>query len=225
MKTREELDARLDELLDGKRVCFCGPASTIDENPDGFVDAFDVVIRCNHEIVWESRHDAARGSRTDILMCGTKGSYLIKLMWKRFDPKALKCLVHSCPPEGANYSDQVWQWLDGFEYHYPYLVDLIKETRRTMFATTFPNTGMVAWHEILKRPVKQLHITGVTFHMTPYFEGHAPGATGDDKGVKPFEQCHNPFTQIVYFRDKLWPEPRITVDGALDHLLNSVKGL
>jgi hypothetical protein len=77
------IDENLKELIEGKRVCICGPSvSQVGTNLGKEIDSYDIVCRVNMHLPWENQNDY--GKRTDIMFSGA---------WPIFDGNLRKELL------------------------------------------------------------------------------------------------------------------------------------
>jgi len=85
-------DENLRELIEGKRVCICGPSvSQVGTNFGKEIDSYDIVCRVNMHLPLENKDDF--GKRTDILFNGS---------WPIFDGNLRKDLL-KYDEEGTRY--------------------------------------------------------------------------------------------------------------------------
>ena len=68
-------DPKLKELIEGKRVCLCGPASTNIGSDYGYqIDSYDIVCRMGWHVTgkdsWDEKLNCDYGKRTDIMFSG-----------------------------------------------------------------------------------------------------------------------------------------------------------
>ena len=63
------IDTNLKKLIEGKRVCICGPSiSQVGTNLGEKIDSYDIVCRINMHLPWKNKEDY--GKKTDLLFNG-----------------------------------------------------------------------------------------------------------------------------------------------------------
>ena len=78
-----DFDENLGKLIEGKRVCICGPSlSQMDTKLGEEIDSYDIVCRVNMHLPFEDQEDY--GKRTDVMFLGG---------WPIFDGNLRKELI------------------------------------------------------------------------------------------------------------------------------------
>lgn len=191
--------------IEGKRVCVAAGADTLNDNPPGLIDSYDVVIKVND--VWRHPSDN-RGHRADIVFCHTRQGGAIKMAAEQSKPLPFRVAIHQI--EDPECRPMFWM------LHYGViqtndLMHCSEAVRRWLCLRLSPFTGVNAVVTALDLRPAELYVTGMTFFRTPHFYAEKP--KGTLKG-------HDPVEQVAAFRDRIYPHPAVTVDSAIQAIMD-----
>jgi len=196
-------------LVGNKRVVLVGPSvSSVGSNRGAAIEACDVVVRMNFQWPIPAALVGDVGARMDVLYHCCNGDFPVAdLFVPGFAQTRFVCWQ-------AN-PDSFWLEAHCLEKGIPSLdvspvyVELEKLLR------TPPFTGTVAIEHLLRFPIAELHLTGISFGAEPYYDGykgHGASASLAKKAV------HRTEPQVRYFREVIARDPRLHLDPALERL-------
>ena len=191
-----ELNKDLLGLVKNKRVALIGPAPhLVGKNLGRYLDGYDVVCRVN-EIIPSPNYRCDYGSRTDVMFHNCATSYLHTLENKIDEsPKEFAQLKMACclstkasnSGDDSNYlswpddhvSDVVGNFSKVNVHNIPFYWIGVKDYRNLYNAIGHqPYSGTSTIAVLSRYPVKELLITGMTFHLNGdshnelYIDGH-----------------------------------------------------
>jgi len=203
------------EYLRDKRVCLVGPSSHILEvNQRDFIESYDVVVRLNRSWPIPEELNNCSGIRTNVLYnCMHEVCMPIKSLIETREFKDtvdfLVCPFPNYPPFSRN--------IESFKRNNPECIPFVffdtqiyKQIEKQM--NSRPNTGTAAIVHLLLHPIKELHITGMTF-LQKYIKGYRDDHKPIHGGV------HKPEKQIEYVRNTCWKDPRVTADKVFENIM------
>lgn len=214
----------LNEIVSGKRVCLTGSSKSIERNPPGFIDSFDVVLRVNQSWVSPTELRANTGDKIDVVYIpGKEGLEIIELfkhlttlqLKTGFDYHRIKYIKHECENQEvinmmnnhniANTDDlelKIWRFQNA--------IDMQKR----------PSCGLFAAWDLLRTDLTQLYITGISFYKEAYKKGHMWTHMGDDVEVHRINPHHDSIADELYFCSILYPDnsDRILLDSTLQSI-------
>lgn len=211
------------EFLRGKRVALVGPASTLHGQGFGdFIDAHDVVVRLNH--AWPLPKDARVdiGSRIDVIYhnLNPRNQRILRKHVLKMKKEGLKWLVCSHPANKAKYRHRHHRFrrTNKGALRFRAIPTLVK--RRLRPHVGFANTGMIAIVDLLRFPIKSLHVTGFSFYTTDYL--HYPNYKRIPKRMA--LRNHNQRRHKRYLAKLLNQKPHLSVDPFIQQIVNGSKG-
>ena len=189
-----EIDKNLEKLVSGKRVVVVGPAPhLVGKSLGSEIDKFDIIVRLN-EVIPPKNHRVDYGSRTDIMFhnLGDKSMEgLIPKVSRDEDSflglKMVVCAATKSNHEDHNFLNHPLDHVSGvvknfYSLGYPgipfYWIGHKNYRSIYKFFEKKPHTGAAAICVLAKYPLKELHLTGLTFHATGdtceqlYRDGH-----------------------------------------------------
>lgn len=201
--------AALAALIGGRRVALVGPASSsVGSDRGAAIEACDVVVRMNFQWPIPAALVADLGARMDVLYHCCNGDFPVAdLFVPAFAQTRFVCWQ-------AN-AESFWLEAHCMENGIPSLdVSSVYDDLEKRVGT-LPFTGTVAIEHLLRFPIAELHLVGISFGTEPYYGGYKghgaaalPGAAGGH-AVEP---------QLRYFREVLARDPRLHLDAALERL-------
>lgn len=220
---------RLSKYLRNKRVVLVGPApSIIGSNQGKLIDDYDVVVRLNKAVPVPSKLKNDIGTRTDILYncmnpsdeCG--GPISISVLKK----KNVRFLVGAFPPiekigsQRMRLKKDVMDFFSKNRLRYNNFCYTDKGHFNKLWREVkLPNTGIMAITDLLRFPIKELYITGITFFKGGYYSQYRKY---DEKGVlehmKKFG-LHKPDRQLKYMARELSNDKRVKMDTTLEQII------
>jgi hypothetical protein len=205
--------------LAGRRAVVVGPAVTVLGTGAGAsIESFDIVIRINHQWPVPVELWLDVGRRADVVYHCCNNDHPIQRLFPddirrpRFiwhDENAQSAALRAlCAARGIPCA--------GYEGLRTALIAALD---------THPSTGLTAICHALGTDLRELHVTGFSFHQSRYYpgypgEGANPGYWGGDS--PPVQILNQDFgKQRRYFKQLCARDPRITVDDALQaHMHN-----
>ena len=201
------------DFLQGKTVALVGPAKTMVGSAQGpSIDQYDVVIRTNKALPIPDRLKADIGTRTDVLYnCLNQGEDAggpIKLdLWKN----ELEWLCSPYPKysyfqSGVERFEKVNKGLVKFN-----VFDLEEYLSFEKQLGCRPNTGVLAIHELLRSPLRQLYITGFTFFKGGYYSEYRDYTEAKVLGLIKAAGFHKVEPQLEWFSQAVKNNSRLVL--------------
>ena len=210
----------LNEIVSGKRVCLTGSSKSIELNPAGFIDSFDVVVRINQSWISHPKLKENIGHKMDILYvpgkCGLEMNSLLAAINKEdFDIHQIQYIKHELedPATIELLNHLSLNHEEGLEHKIWEFQNQIKMKKR-------PSCGLyVAWN-LLRTDLIQLYITGISFYHEVYKQGHMHTHMGYEKKIRRTNLHHDSLADEEYFCSVLYPEhkDRILLDSTLQEI-------
>lgn len=212
--------ARFRSLVAEKRVVVVGPSRSIIGSKQGeYVEAFDLVVRINHQWPVPDGLITDLGRRMDILYHCCNGDYPVsRLFVPEFQRTKFVCyeegpdlpvLAARCASDGIDSMESTELYLN--------LAGPLGG---------HPNTGFVAITHLLDAPIAELYVTGFSFYREPYYEGYL--GTGNkaeywragDYPQKIWE--HTPDSQLRLFKEITLRDRRVRMDTPLQNIVSLI---
>jgi hypothetical protein len=202
-------NAAFADLVVGKRLALVGPSiSSVGGKRGAATEACDVVVRMNFQWPIPAALIADLGTRMDVLYHCCNGDFPVAdLFLPGFAETRFVCWQ-------AN-SDSFWLEGHCLENGIPSLDVSSVYVELEELLRTPPFTGTVAIEHLLRFPIAELHLTGITFGADPYYggyKGHGASASPAAKAVHRIEP------QLRYFREVIARDPRLRLDPSLERL-------
>lgn len=211
-----------EEYLKNKRIIIVGPAQSVLKNSREFIESFDIIVRLNKSLPISEKLIPNIGLRTDILYNNLN---------LNDDPGRNRIPNHILEKYGVKYVACPYPPI------HPFLPDIIyflnQNKKKVSFhhiptafyrkieanIQTRPNTGLCAILDILRYPIKELYITGITFFTDGYYNQY--------KDIKNFSMfysqmndgIHKQSPQREILRNMYLMDTRIKVDKNLNSIL------
>ena len=204
------MEAYLEQLFSGKKIALIGPSRCIIGAHQGDeIEAYDLIVRLNHQWPIATFHEKDLGKRMDVLFhCCNPDFPVMRFACHGFkDTKIVFCekgvqtalMSTICQDFAVPSIDITWQYT------------LINEQLNTKV-----NTGLAAIIYLLSLPISVLKLFGLTFFQEPYYEGYLGfGAQRQYWRVgAPPKQIwqHNIDVQFNYFLTNSCRDPRLLID-------------
>lgn len=208
-------DDYLDKILEGKRVVLTGPSRCVMQNPPGYVDSYDIVVRINHQWPIPEEKQANFGTRMDLLYHCCSG----------VDP-VRNIFSDDFAPLWVGYGDGklteshiLKAYLDEKGIHYERMNPFHDKIKGILNSP--PQTGFYALLHLLEHDIKELYVTGITFMFEPYMEGYPETRFGNDKMIWTRKTRHHDCQiQFEYFCKHVYgKDDRVVVDDALKEII------
>ncbi len=196
-------------LVGDKRLALVGPSiSSVGGKRGAAIEACDVVVRMNFQWPIPAALVADVGMRMDVLYHCCNGDFPVAdLFLPGFAETRFVCWQ-------AN-PDSFWLEAHCLENGIPSLDVSSVYVELEEILRTPPFTGTVAIEHLLRFPIAELHLTGVSFGAEPYYGGYK----GHGASVLPaVKAVHRTEPQVRYFRDVIARDPRLHLDPALERL-------
>ena len=212
----------LNEIVSGKRVCLTGSSMSIQRNPPGFIDSFDVVVRINQSWISHPELRENIGHKMDIVYIPGKDGHemtglMTEMIQERFDIGNLQYIKHELE------EPEPMELLDGLGVPHENDLELkIWRFQNHAGLEKRPSCGLFAAWELLKTDLTQLYITGISFYHEVYKQGHIWTHMGDETEVHRVNPHHDSMADEYYFFRTLYPEhnDRILLDPTLQAITN-----
>jgi hypothetical protein len=194
------LTADLKTYLENKRVTLVGPSASIASSGQGpQIDGSDAVVRINHQWPIPEKLIPHIGTRMDILYHCCNGDYPVsRLFTPGFERTKFVCyekgldtffIKRECERLGISTVNIM-----------PYYFEM------KSILGTYPNTGFVALTHLLKFPIRELYVTGITFFREGYYSGYPSMKARTGLGW-----AHDTAPQLEYF--KKIKDRRLHIEG------------
>jgi len=208
------MQKKFTEYVRDKRVIIVGPASYLVGKCMGeLIDSYDIVVRLNKSIPLPDELKKDVGTRTDILYNCLHPDSVGEISYQRF--KEVDFLVCPYPPKTAFLMDIIrFKRQNNGKIPFRH-IDLEYYNQVESKMGTRPNTGTCAILDLLRFPIKELYITGITFFKGGYCKQYNDL---DEKELIHSIQTsseHDIPKQVNYMKDILLSEPRIKLDKEL----------
>ena len=212
----------LTSYLYNRSVIIVGPSETLIGKKGGnWIDNHDVIVRLNRSLPLARKRDRDVGSRTDIMYNSLNttdhpGKNLL-------DPnmmlnEGLRVMISPYPPINPFYKDHVAYLAQNngvipFRY-----IDrrFFSNLEKTIGCR--PYTGVMAIFDLLRFPIKELHITGMDFYMYNYVREYATVSEEKLKRLRT-NHIHQAEPQIRWIRKVYLSDTRLKVDSILKEIL------
>ncbi|MEN9359820.1 MAG: hypothetical protein RL095_1355 [Verrucomicrobiota bacterium] len=232
-------DQQLSRFLVGKSVVVIGPAPHLLDQAGGKdLDAFDVVVRLNKSFPIQERWQEFLGRRTNLYYhcMNQKEEHGGRIDFAALGDAGVPFLRTPYPAQIDAFAEDAETLLAQAQAsHCTATLSFMEADFYFLFAGllgTRPNTGIVAIADILRFPVKSLHVTGFTFFQTGYIKGyrqagqHAAGmnfvSLGDkaDAWTSHDWKNHNHECQKQLVRMLLQNDSRLSLDAVGRNILD-----
>ena len=202
-------DAAFAALVRDKRLALVGPSiSSVGANRGAAIEACDVVVRMNFQWPIPSALETDVGTRMDVLYHCCNGDFPVAdLLVPGFAETRFVCWQ-------AN-PDSFWLEAYCLDTGIPSLDVSSVYVELEELLRTPPFTGTVAIEHLLRFPVAELHLTGISFGVEPYYGGYKGHGASASPGV---QAVHRVAPQVRYSRGVLARDPRLHLDPALERL-------
>ena len=206
----------MEKVFVGRRVVITGPSKSIIGQGQGkLIDSYDLVVRVNWQWPIMEEHIPDLGRRMDVLYHCTKNEPYARpfhdfFSIPEFHKVALVCYVGH-QRDGSEFKDL----LERANVPHEDLSPLCNELRSTVCDEL--NTGYVAIKHLLKQPLKELYVTGFTFHREPYYERYCTANWWDRDGR--FNSRGKPEVLLADFKRECQSDSRIKLDKALKSIV------
>jgi hypothetical protein len=196
-------------LVGGKRLALVGPSiSSVGGNRGAAIEACDVVVRMNFQWPIPAPLVADVGTRMDVLYHCCNGDFPVgDLLLPGFAETRFVCWQ-------AN-PDSFWLEAHCLDNGIPSLDVSSVYAELEELLRTAPFTGTVAIEHLLRFPIAELHLTGISFGVEPYYGGYKGHGASGSEAVK---AVHRIEPQVRYFREVIARDPRLHLDPALERL-------
>lgn len=189
-------------LIEGKRVVFIGPATTLENNGIGaFIDSFDVIVRMNSSYMIPAKNQIDYGSRCDILYAGNVFLKLNLLTPDNSQHIKLICSTKNYPVfSGKNRKFSIFR---------------LKNQKRLL-------TGIYAIEDILNMNPSELHITGIDFYQSEklYTDFYKIKKLHENEIAKTtINKYHDVEHDLKYFKKNIANKANVTLDEFLRKLI------
>ena len=215
-------DISYEEYLRDKRVIIVGPAPSVLKNTREFIEGFDVVVRLNKILPINEDLVPNIGRRTDILynnlnLTDDPGKNRIpNSLLEKYEVKFVSCPY---PPIQPFLPDIIYflnQNRKRISFHHIPTAFYRKIENNLQ---TRPNTGLCAILDILRYPIKELYITGLTFFEDGYISQYS-NVKDFNKFYKQMNSgIHKQSPQKEILQNMFLMDTRITVDETLKEIL------
>jgi hypothetical protein len=213
------------EYLRNKRVVIVGPSSSLNKRGLGEeIEKFDVVVRLNKAMHMKcNRNDY--GHRIDVLynnMCYYEPGN--DLRTKDIKNKNIKYLV-SAYPMIPPFQKDIISYLMYAKGRIPVIVPPIESYYGLIggLQGSRPYTGMCAIYDILRYPIKSLHVYGVDFYLTGgYNRGY-----GSKKSLNNIKEngVHSATKHQIFLRNNLFKFYKLHYDPKVVEILFNTENL
>lgn len=196
-------------LLGDKRLALVGPSiSSVGGNRGAAIEACDLVVRMNFQWPIPAALTADVGTRMDVLYHCCNGDFSVAdLFLPAFAETRFVCWQ-------AN-PDSFWLEAHCLENGIPSLDVSSVYAELEELLRTPPFTGTVAVEHLLRFPIAELHLSGISFGAEPYYGGYKGHGASASPAVK---AVHRVEPQLRYFREVIARDPRLRLDPALERL-------
>lgn len=154
----------LEELISGKRICIVGPAPSLEGTSSGsHIDSYDLVVRVNQMFEMSGQQKDDYGHRSDLLIGGFNNRGINQCISNMDYIASYKLILGVMPNIGYKPIEKFFGDLDilGVKSHLlddRYIYKVFREVG------TVTNTGLIGIITLLNYDLKELYITGFTFH-------------------------------------------------------------
>lgn len=191
-------------LIEGKRVVFIGPATTLENNGMGaFIDSFDVIVRMNSSYMIPAKSQIDYGSRCDILYAGNVFLKLNLLTPDNSQHIKLICSTKNYPVfSGKNRKFSIFR---------------LKNQKRLL-------TGIYAIEDILNMNPSELHITGIDFYQSEklYTDFYKIKKLHENEIAKTtINKYHDVEHDLKYFKKNIANKANVTLDETLKWIIET----
>jgi hypothetical protein len=203
-------EAFLSELLRNRCVALVGPSrSIVSSGFGGQIDGCDLVVRMNHQWPVPVELQADIGRRMDILYHCCNPDFPLERLFDAGFARA-KCVCF----ERGMQAGKLLDCCGRLEIPALDVTAVYHQLRAELH--TFPNTGLVALIHLLRFPLAELRLFGLTFYRDGYYEGYPGcGAGVEDWRAGKLPQRiwqHDLLPQYEYFLQLHDKELRLRID-------------
>lgn len=203
----------INEIVSGKRVCLTGSSKSIERNPVGFIDSFDIVVRINQAWCSPPEFRENVGHNMDVVYIPGKDGWEVLSLFKSLrNVGSIQYIKHELDHQNT---------LDLINYYNicntgNLELDIYK-FQKSVGLEKRPSCGLFAAWELLQTNLTQLYITGISFYHEVYKQGHMWTHMGDDKKVHRTNPHHDSLADEFYFFHTLYSQQsdRILLDPTL----------
>lgn len=207
----------LNNIVSGKRVCLTGSSQSIERNPAGFIDSFDIVVRINQSWISHPELRENIGHKMDIVYIPGKDGWEMaglfgKINKDNFDINKIQYIKHELEDPATI------ELLDCLNIDHDNDLELkIWRFQNHIGMEKRPSCGLFAAWDLLKTDLIQLYITGISFYHEVYKQGHIWTHMGDETEVNRTNPHHDSIADEEYFCSTLYPQQsdRILLDPTL----------
>lgn len=206
----------MQELFQDQRVVITGPSKSILSSDQGeLIDSYDLVVRVNWQWPIEDDLKPHLGERMDVLYHCAKNEPYARPFHDFFEVEDFYKVKMVCYAGQQRDGEEFGQLLDkaGIEKHDLSLFCL--ELRKNICDEL--NTGYVAIKHLLSQPLKELYVTGFTFHQEPYYESYCTANWWDEDDQ--FNSRGKPDILLADFIKECDEDKRIKLDRPLHRIV------
>ena len=204
------------DYLKGKTAVLVGPAGYLKGSKNGrFIDSFDIIVRVNLScpVPLELREDI--GSTTNVVYHVIMRNEYIRAaptLFRKHTPEEIR----SWQDNGMDWIVTKQSYLHAASKDFKKVVGTLNWTTLTnqersimkkYFYGTVPNTGVIAMWHMLKSEIKSLHVMGIDFYATGYYEGYNNFTAAQAKKaiIPPGGQMKRAWGQLVTPTKNVYP--------------------
>lgn len=215
-------DQTYEEFLKNKRVIVVGPAQSVLKNNRDFIESFDVIVRLNKSLPISDKLIPYIGERTDILynnlnLSDDPGRNRIpNQLLERYNVKYVSCPyppIHPFLPDIVYFTSQNKKRVSF--HHIP--TAFYRKIEGNI--QTRPNTGLCAVLDLLRYPLREIYITGITFFTDGYYSQYKQIHNYHKYYSQMNDGLHRQSPQREMIRNMYLMDTRIKVDKNLNDIL------
>jgi hypothetical protein len=236
---QNKIHKQFSKYINNKRIVIVGPSPSIFNNKEGeLINNFDIIIRIKKSIPIPDNLKEYIGNRTDILCTH------LKLKQNNFDDKSLKLLSNELKfiympfPLISPFNS----FYESFISYYKFFLQKFKIKKipvyyidpnninefnnyknQSKLLDTTPTTFAALLIDILRYNFKELYITGITFGQDGYYKQYKTKEEAKESFERTItkRKIHNLDKEILYFKDILLNDTRITLSDDLINIFNN----
>ncbi len=225
-------DEQYSEVVSGKKIIIVGPASYMSSSNKGpYIDSFDLVVRLNRGIFVAERVPQHLGSKSDLLYTAMQpdpkehdfGSGPIDpVKWKKLGVKVVTIKNAYSHKEHKKRFESENKVLE-----YRILPKDVIGAMQADIGVENLHAGVIAINDLLRFPIAELHLCGMTFYQTPgyYMKEYHPAWTDifhDTVVIGASKSKHDGNNEFTQFVRLFQTDKRIFVDNVLKEIVEGV---
>lgn len=206
------------EYVTDKNIIVVGPAATLFGLGAGpVIDAYDIVVRLNHAWPIPDHLKPDVGSRIDVIYHNLNplNQRILRKHVLQMHKDGVQWMVSSHPANRHRYRRRQARFSRANRGLIRFRAIPGSVKRKLRARVGFPNSGMVAIYDLLRFPIKSLHVTGFSFYKTGYLKYPNYKRIPNRMALR----NHNQRRHKRYLAKLLRTEPRLTVDPFIERLL------